>query len=748
MLGGYNHFETNKNFYEKTDIWKSADNYHLTNGFLFKSDKMPNGSENHTKKKYGPLKIKELYDILQDKNLEKLKSQLIGDKSILDTFTTERFNKPEKLYIYDNLKNISIEKLSETDIETAKKEYSPSNPDSKCTAIVYDINENCCYVILSDIAAIPEKVIDIIIKEEIKEEIDSGETKALLEMGLRNFVDRKNPSHGKKKLPDWMTTENEITKNYVTWFINKKDIKNITLTELEQNTKKNSFWWRYWLSSADYDNLPMDGFPKHIVCNPIETETGLNSVSECDLNKPENTYIGNWWIEWLKKYEDLYIKWIEKSMGSDYIVSSDTTSPIKTQKIQNWRLDKKLCDNWKLESDKYIQLNIDQSKNDDLNLLYFRYWLQKQEEKKSDSWKAWLKKQQYPNKKECLASPVPNSCDSSFWYKVYDQESIIKKKQYLIDNQVNNGEWICYAKHDKPSDNNDEKICNTKNIKESCRCTYCNSDNPNYLSPFDEWKLENPKKKEWIIKGLNVVSNTIMVFLKQIRANKFPEGSDEEKRDKERIAHFEDKYSANNILKLIYDRGVQLQELFKTTLELLNNFVGEEWKRITEAVTLGFSQVRTIFSVTGRTLKNIQEPESYIVGKEKVTLLEDTIHKNMNTLFKQNISILDIISYWDKNDKRFEIEFANFKDLKCWPDMATPEGTEGKNATCSDNQKIINPNQSGNDHNEDIKAFLKKLKTYKLKNNNKNFIKNSKYICQPCGLFSVNLQYLSRHRCQ
>ena len=427
MLGGYNHFETNKNFYEKTDIWKSADNYHLTNGFLFK------GSENHTKKKYGPLKIKELYDILQDKNLEKLKSQLIGNKSILDTFTTESFSKAEKIYIYDNLKNISIEKLSETDIETAKKEYSPSNPDSKCTAIVYDINENCCYVILSDIAAIPEKVIDIIIKEEIKEEIDSGETKALLEMGLRNFVDRKHPSDGKKKLPDWMTTENEITKNYVTWFINKKDIKNITLTELEQNTKKNSFWWRYWLSTADYDNLPMDGFPKHIVCNPIETETGLNSVSECDLNKPENTYIGNWWIEWLKKYEDLYIKWIEKSMGSDYIVSSDTTSPIKTQKIQNWRLDKKLCDNWKLESDKYIQLNIDQSKNDDLNLLYFRYWLQKQEEKKSDSWKAWLKKQQYPNKKECLASPVPNSCDSSFWYKVYDQESIIKKKQYLIE---------------------------------------------------------------------------------------------------------------------------------------------------------------------------------------------------------------------------------------------------------------------------------------------------------------------------
>ena len=53
-------------------------------------------------------------------------------------------------------------------------------------------------------------------------------------------------------------------------------------------------------------------------------------------------------------------------------------------------------------------------------------------------------------------------------------------------------------------------------------------------------------------------------------------------------------------------------------------------------------------------------------------------------------------------------------------------------------QKIINTNQSDTGHNEDIKAFLKKLKTYKLKNNNKNFIKNSKYICQPCGLFSVN----------
>lgn len=180
------------------------------------------------------------------------------------------------------------------------------------------------------------------------------------------------------------------------------------------------------------------------------------------------------------------------------------------------------------------------------------------------------------------------------------------------------------------------------NSSEKLMCIKCESLNPNPpKDDFQKWKETYPNTVKLVSKSMAGFLFVFKRIITQLKENSSGKINDE---NMGYINNLMLSMEPDNILKMIYKRGVQLKEIFIACKDFITNFMIKSFVKIKEIIFWVFDNIIHIFNFTKEKIETFLYPKTYLNDKDRINKILNSIDINKNPeIYNIHTSLDDIM---------------------------------------------------------------------------------------------------------
>jgi len=159
-----------------------------------------------------------------------------------------------------------------------------------------------------------------------------------------------------------------------------------------------------------------------------------------------------------------------------------------------------------------------------------------------------------------------------------------------------------------------------ENLRINWKCDVCGEENPLYGDDaFQKWKEEYPKTVFVVENSMDLISKVLFETLRAVRATKH--GGKLPDVENEQINYLKIEYSGENILRMVWQRGKNLKELFFHVLKMLKEVKDNVMEKMSDFWTWIASKAIHVWNSTKESINLLINPHKYMETKEKIVEL-------------------------------------------------------------------------------------------------------------------------------
>lgn len=179
-------------------------------------------------------------------------------------------------------------------------------------------------------------------------------------------------------------------------------------------------------------------------------------------------------------------------------------------------------------------------------------------------------------------------------------------------------------------------------------CEKCETPNPNPTkSDFDKWKDRYPNIIKLVTKSMNGFLFVFKKIATQIKANSGGKLTEDHMAQLNSLMF---QMEPDNILLMIYKRGLQLKDIFYACRDFISDFMIKSFKKIKDLLFWVYDKIIHILNYTGEKIKTFLYPKTYLDNKERVRDIMNKLDiENYPGLYEKKTTLNEIMD--------IEIEF-------------------------------------------------------------------------------------------